>query len=143
VRCFHSYGEPDQNAPASVKAAWSGGMGHVDVYMFPCTKCGNPASQAQSAVSFLRNSGTRFGMMWLDIEGPGVYWGSDHATNQQFFADLVSGVRDQGVSVGIYSSQYAWNAVRFFVFLSFLSSFYSSFSNDLTQCSCDVLCWFS
>eukprot|EP01006_Ploeotia_vitrea_P014550 TRINITY_DN39495_c0_g1_i2.p1 TRINITY_DN39495_c0_g1~~TRINITY_DN39495_c0_g1_i2.p1 ORF type:complete len:205 (-),score=93.70 TRINITY_DN39495_c0_g1_i2:181-795(-) len=110
VRCFHSYGEPDTNAPATVAAAWAGGMAHVDVYMFPCPKCGNAAGQASKAVSYLRQHGVKYGMMWLDIEQPSLWTGS-HSSNIAFFRGLLTQLDLMGVRVGIYSSAYMWNSI--------------------------------
>jgi len=109
VRAYESVGRPDPNAPGTVKNAWAGGMAHVDVYMFPCPKCGNAAGQVQSAVTALKNGGATYGMMWFDIEGT-QYW-MGQAANQQFFQDLISEGKKLGLKIGIYSSQSQWTAI--------------------------------
>lgn len=40
-------GGVDPNAPATVANAWAAGMSHVDVYLFPCYKCGDAAGQVK------------------------------------------------------------------------------------------------
>ena len=45
VRVYQSNGQCDPNGPATINDAWSGGMAHVDGYIFPCYSCGNPAKQ--------------------------------------------------------------------------------------------------
>ena len=45
VRVYQSNGHPDSNGPYTINDAWSGGMAHVDGYIFPCYSCGNPAGQ--------------------------------------------------------------------------------------------------
>ncbi|KNC50224.1 lysozyme [Thecamonas trahens ATCC 50062] len=100
VRAWHSTGRPDTNAPGTVAAAWAGGMHDVDVYMF----CGNPQGQVQDLHTFLSEHNVRFGMVWLDIEGPGLYWGHDLDANAQFIQDLISEARAVGFHLGMYTS---------------------------------------
>jgi len=45
VRVYQSNGQPDANGPYTISDAWTGGMSHVDGYIFPCYSCGNPAKQ--------------------------------------------------------------------------------------------------
>jgi hypothetical protein len=45
VRVYQSNGQCDPNGPYTIEDAWSGGMAHVDGYIFPCYSCGNPAKQ--------------------------------------------------------------------------------------------------
>merc|ERR1711974_334925 len=74
IRCWHSTGTPDTNAPGTVAAAWAGGLAHVDVYMFPCPSCGNPSGQVADAVSYLKQHGTKWGTFWLismDLDSTG------------------------------------------------------------------------
>jgi hypothetical protein len=72
--------------------------------LFPCPTCGNAAGQVQQVVNYLSSHGTRYGMLWLDIEGP-QYWYKDQATNRNFFAELVNEAKALGVHLGIYSSE--------------------------------------
>lgn len=48
ARVYCSSGHTDSNGPATITAAWNGGMSHVDGYIFPCYSCGNPAGQVRS-----------------------------------------------------------------------------------------------
>jgi len=108
ARAWHSTGTPDTAAPGTVAAAWSAGIAHVDVYMFPCFGCGNPSGQVRSLVSFLSSHGVKYGMIWLDIEGPGIYWGTNRVANQAFFNALRDEVVGLGKSLGVYTSASQW-----------------------------------
>jgi hypothetical protein len=55
VRAWRSNGTPDTNGPHTVYNAWDGGMAHVDVYLFPCSSCGNAAGQMKSAIQYLQS----------------------------------------------------------------------------------------
>mmetsp|Transcript_4056 Transcript_4056/g.9985 ORF Transcript_4056/g.9985 Transcript_4056/m.9985 type:complete len:144 (-) Transcript_4056:357-788(-) len=79
VRALRSNGSPDTNAPHTVYNAWDGGMKHVDVYFFPCYKCGNAAGQVKSAVDYLKSYNAKWGTTWLDIEGE-IHRGGDSAS---------------------------------------------------------------
>jgi len=105
-RGYCSDGVVDPNVINTVKNAWAGGMAHVDVYMFPCPTCGNPAGQVQTAVNNLRSHGATFGMLWLDIEGT-QYWMGQTA-NRAFFEGLVHEAQAMGVVLGVYSSDSQW-----------------------------------
>jgi len=108
IRAWHSTGTPDTNCPGTVAAAWAGGLTAVDVYMFPCPSCGNPAGQVSNCLAFLKQHNVKFGTFWFDIEGPGLYWGSDQGSNAQFFAALASELKNQGVKGGVYTSKSQW-----------------------------------
>lgn len=45
VRVYEEVGRVDPNGAQTIKNAWAGGMAHVDGYMFPSLKLGNPAQQ--------------------------------------------------------------------------------------------------
>jgi len=107
VRCWESTGHADPNCPGTVSNAWAAGLAHVDVYFFPCYFCGNAAGQVKSAVSFLHSHGTKFGMLWFDIEGP-QYWSSSQSANAQFMQSLLSEAANQGIHIGIYTSASQW-----------------------------------
>lgn len=47
VRAFRSSGIPDENAPASIRNVRSANISSVEVYMFPCPKCGNAQKQVE------------------------------------------------------------------------------------------------
>ena len=44
VRGYRSTGEPDPNAIHTIANARDAGFEYIDVYMFPCPKCGKSAS---------------------------------------------------------------------------------------------------
>jgi len=108
ARAYQSIGRVDPNVATSVNRAWAAGFSHVDVYLFPCFSCGNPASQVSTTVSYLRNNNIKFGMLWFDIEGPGTYWGSNQNANADFFAGLVEEANALQVSIGVYTSASQW-----------------------------------
>eukprot|EP00933_Yihiella_yeosuensis_P045095 TRINITY_DN4040_c0_g2_i1.p1 TRINITY_DN4040_c0_g2~~TRINITY_DN4040_c0_g2_i1.p1 ORF type:complete len:257 (-),score=8.12 TRINITY_DN4040_c0_g2_i1:168-938(-) len=108
-RGYRSSGSIDPNVVNNVKNAWSAGFKNVDVYIFPCPRCGNGAGQVKTLASYLKKHGVKYGMMWLDIEGT-QYWGSQ-ANNRKFFESMLSGARAAGVKIGIYSSMYQWNPI--------------------------------
>ena len=109
VRGYRSSGSVDPYVVSTVANAWSAGMAHVDVYMFPCPTCGNCAGQAQAAVQNLQNNNVQFGMLWLDIEGT-QYW-MDVGSNQQCFSDMADAASNMGVSVGVYTSASQWGPI--------------------------------
>jgi len=83
-------------------------MANVDVYMFPCYSCGNPAGQVAAAVNYLKSFNTKYGMFWFDIEGPGVYWSGNQAANAAFFEGLVNQAHAMGQTIGVYTSASQW-----------------------------------
>lgn len=108
-RGYRSYGVVDPNILNNLKNSWAAGFSNVDVYMFPCPKCGNGAKQVQTLVSYLRQNKAKFGMLWLDIEGS-QYWGSK-SSNEAFFKSLLAGAKQAKVHLGIYSSASQWTSI--------------------------------
>ena len=108
IRAYQSTGHVDPNAKATVADALSGGMAHVDIYMFPCPSCGNAAGQVDDLLSAMEN--THYGMVWLDIEGA-QYWLGDYDRNFEFYKQLVQRLQYHGASFGTYSSPYEWSSV--------------------------------
>jgi len=86
-------------------------MDHVDVYFFPDFWAGNPAGQVSSCHSFMSQHGVKYGMLWFDIEGPGVYWSGTCSSNQAFLSTAVATAKSLGISVGIYSSASQWDPI--------------------------------
>lgn len=84
-------------------------MQYVDAYMFPCPTCGNAAGQVQAAVAYLKQYNCKYGMFWLDIEGP-QYW-MDPVSNQAFLNELIAEVHNQGQTLGIYTSASQWGPI--------------------------------
>jgi len=122
TRGWHSSGSLDTTACPNVKAAHGSGIQYVDVYLFPCTSCSaSGSSQVSSMVSGLKSAGctatsgtqgtSNYGMVWLDIEGPGTYWGSNTGTNQNFFKSLLTGCSNTGSVCGVYTSSSQWDPI--------------------------------
>jgi len=120
-RAYESGGQPDPNACTSIKNAHAAGIQFADVYIFPCSKCGNPQGQIHSMVNALKSAGcgqtnstsqgaTGWGQIWLDIEGT-QYWTTSTSTNWNFYNGLVSECRALGIPVGTYSSASQWNPI--------------------------------
>eukprot|EP00981_Chlorochromonas_danica_P014183 scaffold7537_cov179-Ochromonas_danica.AAC.4 len=128
VRVYRSSGSVDPNGPSSINNAWNGGMAHVDGYIFPCYSCGNPAKQMDDTVSYLRSHnfrlgsqegvgasanstlGATVGMLWIDVEGTD-YWSSSTSNNVNFIQSMVNEGKNQGISLGIYSSASQWKPI--------------------------------
>jgi len=120
-RAYESGGKPDPNACSTIKNAHAGGIQFVDVYIFPCYSCGNPAGQISSMVSALKSAGcgqtnstsqgaSGWGQIWLDIEGT-QYWSSNQANNHNFYNSMISECKSLGIPVGTYSSASQWNPI--------------------------------
>eukprot|EP01138_Halocafeteria_seosinensis_P011080 gb/GECG01011316.1/.p1 GENE.gb/GECG01011316.1/~~gb/GECG01011316.1/.p1 ORF type:complete len:169 (+),score=7.92 gb/GECG01011316.1/:1-507(+) len=88
---------------------------HVDIYMFPAPKAGNPEGQVNSMLKNLADYGISnknsppktYGMVWLDIEGP-QYWSGSVTDNRNFFNGLVSELEKHGQVIGVYTSESQW-----------------------------------
>jgi len=108
IRAWQSTGRADPACAGSAAAAWAGGLAHVDVYMFPCYSCGDPAGQVQRMVASLRANNVKYGMLWFDIEGPGTYWSGNTAANANFFKAMADEARSLGEVAGVYTSESQW-----------------------------------
>ena len=107
VRGYQSSGKVDPNVVSNIQNARSGGMLHVDVYLFPCVPCGNPGQQAVSLVNAIK--GQNYGIIWLDVE---IYaWNSNLVENQNFIVSIVNQLKTLGQVVGIYTSYYNWQSI--------------------------------
>lgn len=69
VRCYQSLGHVDAQCAPSVQKAWNAGFKNVDLYVFPCPKCGNATGQIQSLYDYVKAQNVNYGLIWLDIEG--------------------------------------------------------------------------
>eukprot|EP01112_Ceratiomyxa_fruticulosa_P022972 TRINITY_DN8594_c0_g1_i1.p1 TRINITY_DN8594_c0_g1~~TRINITY_DN8594_c0_g1_i1.p1 ORF type:complete len:179 (+),score=30.66 TRINITY_DN8594_c0_g1_i1:112-648(+) len=110
-KCFRSSNEVDVNCPQNIANAWAANMSYVAAYIFPCSTCGGGASQAQKTIDYLSNANSTIGQIWLDIEGPGTYWGSDTGANQQFFLDMANTILSNNISVVVYTSASQWEPI--------------------------------
>ena len=68
----------------------------------------NPEGQMETFVDYLKSHSVRFGTLWLDIEGPGLYWGGNQGANSNFIGALISKGRAMGMTIGVYSSASQW-----------------------------------
>ncbi|EDQ90455.1 uncharacterized protein MONBRDRAFT_18455 [Monosiga brevicollis MX1] len=113
VRAWHSYGEFDSDSVNTIKSAWSAGMRHVDVYLFPCPSK-SAAAQVNGTYHNLDTNKVKFGMMWFDIEinpSDGCHWSSDLSRNCKYMSELIAAAEAVGNPWGIYSSHYEWENV--------------------------------
>ncbi|MFD7782157.1 glycoside hydrolase family 25 protein [Streptomyces nojiriensis] len=108
MRGYQSVGRVDPNLATTVANAWDAGMSNVDVFQFPCFSCSNAAGQANTLISYMKDNAVKYGTVWLDVEGPGTYWGSNTSANAAFIADWVQAMKDDGVNIGIYTSESQW-----------------------------------
>jgi len=165
VRCYRSNGQIDSNAVATIKNAWAAGIERVDVYMFPCYSCGDPAGQVTSAVNNLQNNHVNYTAFWLDIEGGTQYWSATKSNNQNFFVGLVNQAKSMHQKIGVYTSSSEWNGIMgnsytggsayplwyphyqappdpsfndFVAFAGWSSPFMKQYAGDTTACSTGV-----
>ena len=107
VRGYRSYGAPDPNVMDNLGNAWAAGFDYVDVYMFPCFKCGNPEAQVSQLISAIHDS--RYNFVWLDVE---IYqWSSDINQNREFIKGLINEMKLCKHTVGIYTDITSWNTI--------------------------------
>jgi len=111
-RCYCSTGRVDSNCVQSVKNAWAGGMKHVDVYMFPCPKCGGATNQVQTLWNHLHGNGVNYGQMWLDVEAANLWTGSVSG-NRAFFNELATASQKIFGSKfgGVYTNKNQWSSI--------------------------------
>ena len=111
IRCYQSLGHVDPNCAASVQKAWNAGMKHVDLYMFPCPKCGSAAKQVTQLHDYVTANNVKFGMVWLDIEGP-QYWMSQ-SNNRAFYNELAAKTKELFGSNkwGVYTNKNGWESI--------------------------------
>jgi len=60
-------GSLDPYVVSTMANLWVAGITHADTYLFPCAGLG-AANQVRWFVGNLTQSGTKYGMIWLDIE---------------------------------------------------------------------------
>jgi hypothetical protein len=117
IRGYQSNNVPDPEGVHTVYNAWDAGMKDVDIYFFPCPRCGDPEGQITKFVDYYKgynivNRGTpphSYGMLWLDIEGP-QYW-MTQAENREFFEGLKAGAAAHGIVLGVYTSESQWSPI--------------------------------
>jgi len=112
IRAWRSLCSPDPNAPGTIKAAHAAGIKNVNVYMFPAFACGKSAKQqVEDTINHL--AGSKFGMLWMDIEGAGSNWSKDQSKNRAWLREAVAHAHKRlgKGRVGVYSLASAWNVV--------------------------------
>jgi len=111
-RAWCSYGGFDKHALSNIANAHNAGIEYVDVYMFPC-RGKSASSQVSSLVSNL--GGADYGQIWLDVEvnpSSGCSWASySHSSNCDYLMELLSACSSNGVTCGVYTSEYEWETV--------------------------------
>jgi len=107
VRGYHSLGQVDTNVIQNIRNALESGIAYVDVYMFPCVPCGNPAGQLQTLAEAI--SGEGYGMVWLDIER--YAWSTDLSNNQKFISALITAGKALNLELGIFTSYINWQQI--------------------------------
>lgn len=71
--------DPVLRSGRAVRDARAAGIPYVDVYLFPCYRCGNPATQVRDTANSIKG----YGMIWLDIEVRAPH-GPAPAANRQY-----------------------------------------------------------
>jgi len=109
ARVHYSGGGVDTHGAQSIANAWAAGLSHVDGYIFPCPHCGDGAAQIRETVNYLKGAGTKYGMLWLDIEGT-QYW-KDVNYNRAFFTDMANQLNSLQVNWGVYTGKSQWEPI--------------------------------
>lgn len=110
VRAWHSFGAFDTNAPVTMANFWDAGYAHVDAYLFPCPSQ-DAAAQVAGVIANLTAAGSRYGMLWFDIEpnpSTGCAWSSDTAANCAYLQRLVDAGAASGANWGVYTYWDGW-----------------------------------
>ena len=105
-RAYRSTGIVDPAVVANIKNAHAGGINDVDVYIFPCFKCGKPKMQIINTVNALK--GQNYNRIWIDVERR--EWGSK-ADNRKFLTEIFEEAPKHGKPVGIYTSESEWSVI--------------------------------
>lgn len=105
-RAYRSLGSVDPTAIPNIQHAYAAGFRDIDIYIFPCFKCGNPRGQVRTTVNALK--GQPYHWIWLDVERH--RWGSKEA-NRRFLAEMFDEAPKHGKPVGIYTSSAEWSRV--------------------------------
>ena len=116
ISAFHSFGAFDNTSLVNLETAQKADIEMTDVYMFPC-RGKDPNVQVAALTRGLANA--TFGTVWIDVEenpSTGCSWKSEGIDasglaqgNCQFLDSLITGLKNAGLRVGIYSSHYEWN----------------------------------
>jgi putative peptidoglycan binding protein len=70
------------------------------------------ARQAADAVAVMRNAGLSVPMLWVDVEFRHTHsWVSADASNRHVVEGVFRGLRDAGLTYGVYTTGYMWHAI--------------------------------
>ena len=106
IRGYQSIGKVDPFLMKNLEAAKKVGL-KADVYIIPCTYCGNPDKQADEIMYLLKAA--TYGTLWISIEGS---WSLDRAKNQLFMKNLTDALTSKGAAkLGIFTFQPTWDRV--------------------------------
>jgi hypothetical protein len=70
-------------------------------------------AQAEQNVAWMKQAGLESPIVWLDVETvrPPAPWSGDLAANRAVVEGAMRGYRDQGLQIGVYSTQYLFRGV--------------------------------
>jgi len=113
VRCYRSLNIVDDACAESVRRAWAAGFKHVDLYMFPCPKCKDPAGQVKRLEEHIRAKNITYERLWIDIEGADKYWHHSKDENRKVLSELCHAATENFGTrfAGLYVSHHSWKDI--------------------------------
>ena len=105
-RAYRSYGDVDSTAIPNIKNAVEAGFNDIEVYIFPCFKCGKPREQVKKTVEMLKDQ--PYNGIWIDVER--YRWGTKES-NAEFLKEMLDEASKYGKPVGIYTNFVEWNNI--------------------------------
>lgn len=119
IRCYRSVGSVDPNCGATLEAASSAGIEHLDVYHFPTLD--RPADTQVRDVFEILAQAPRVRTFWLDVEtssGNPSRWSEDPSVNRAFIEQALETAREEAASkgldsmaFGVYTGRTSWRDV--------------------------------
>eukprot|EP01112_Ceratiomyxa_fruticulosa_P014140 TRINITY_DN4029_c1_g1_i1.p1 TRINITY_DN4029_c1_g1~~TRINITY_DN4029_c1_g1_i1.p1 ORF type:complete len:232 (-),score=28.82 TRINITY_DN4029_c1_g1_i1:65-760(-) len=109
INCFNQ----DQivsTCSSAVTAGWSYGLLEVGISITPCVNdtCNDPVDQMKSVIQYIYSNNVRISHMWIEVTGN---WTSSTSTNQQILNQLFTTANNEGVQIGIFTSQKDWYGI--------------------------------
>lgn len=113
IRCYRSLGSVDPNCAETVLKARAAGFKRIDLYAFPCYKCGDPAGQMKALRAHVDAKNISYTYLWLDIEMRDPYWDKDLAKNRAFFTAMGNAAQTLfGKQMGgVYTNENGWKGI--------------------------------
>lgn len=112
---YRSVGAVDPDGIQTIANAYEVGFEDVEAYIFPDSSAGDAATQVLDTLEALRKNPRMPSIIWLDIEGPNMYWSSDLEANEAFIQDLINTLESNSnggeFSIGIYTSESQWSGI--------------------------------